>query len=506
MMRNRQAHSGHTPSSDNSPLAARRRPTTTATQNLLDDGNDDDWEDIVAKNEASDDTTTTLNSKSGWCWYLWSWVLVFSDVICMLGFIAALLPGFIRFAWFYAISSNRTSVKYGTQSCRQTMDVYFAANSNHPQARVTSPLPASPLRKKKGQRGNLVDDEETSQETGSTASDSSTSSGNDADSASASSTTGLLGEVNDDIHAPTGRPVVLFFPGGAWMIGYKMWAALTARVLAEFNIVTVVADYRNRFPGICDDVTMPDMVGDVSAAIEWTIQNISKYGGDPSRIVIVGQSAGGHLSTTALLKRAMRLQDATKDEASATSSFSWKPTDLKGLIAVSAPYHFPQMSQTFRKHGLGDHVMDNMFGDCQQDDYDPLRLVQQIEQGYPSMPPLPPIQVWHGAKDATVPCHCAQEFAQTLIRATKSTDIPVGFRMYESWTHTDGILEGPMSGNHEFHRELARAVQELASSQQVVGHDSDSSEVFDWHDHHTVLHPLWVTQVMAKVGMFCNPF
>lgn len=308
-------------------------------------------------------------------------------------------------------------------------------------------------------------------------------------------------------------PVLLFFPGGAWMIGYKMWAALTARVLAQFNIVTVVADYRNRLPGFGDDVRMPHMVNDVTAAIEWTFKNIHRYGGDASRIVVAGQSAGGHLATTAILKRTLEMQLRTNHKAveslsssrttTTISEYNWKPTDLKGLISVSAPYHFPQMRKTFLKHGLSDQVIDSLFGPYCQDDYDPLRLVQLQQQerhGQGLLPLLPPIQVWHGAQDATVPSECAEEFASALQKSSSN----VKFCRFENWTHTDGILEGPLSGDHEFHRHLAFTINELVAAGKKQ--DDQEQSVTEWSNDHSILDPLWTTRWMAKVGIFCNPF
>jgi acetyl esterase/lipase len=39
----------------------------------------------------------------------------------------------------------------------------------------------------------------------------------------------------------------------------------------------------------------PAQIEDVAAAFAWTVRHIASYGGDPSRIVAAGHSAGGHL-------------------------------------------------------------------------------------------------------------------------------------------------------------------------------------------------------------------
>ena len=79
------------------------------------------------------------------------------------------------------------------------------------------------------------------------------------------------------------KPVVVFATGGAWMIGYKMWGTLLARALTAAGIVVVIPDMRN-YPV----ASIPSMVEDIDLAIDWTIKNVSNFGGDPSNIVVVG--------------------------------------------------------------------------------------------------------------------------------------------------------------------------------------------------------------------------
>src|SRR3546814_4589426 len=39
----------------------------------------------------------------------------------------------------------------------------------------------------------------------------------------------------------------------------------------------------------------PSYIGDAPAAVAWTFKHIADYGGDPSKIIISGHSAGGYL-------------------------------------------------------------------------------------------------------------------------------------------------------------------------------------------------------------------
>jgi acetyl esterase/lipase len=59
--------------------------------------------------------------------------------------------------------------------------------------------------------------------------------------------------------------------------------------------VCVSANYRLR-----PHVSHADQVADVRAAIEWVQSHAAGYGGDPSRLFLVGSSAGGYLAIEAV--------------------------------------------------------------------------------------------------------------------------------------------------------------------------------------------------------------
>lgn len=86
-------------------------------------------------------------------------------------------------------------------------------------------------------------------------------------------------------------PVVVYIHGGAWMsndksMGHRMLADLVSG--GEFAGVTI--DYRLSHQGI-----WPAQIHDCKAAIRWVRANAPKYGLNPDRIAVRGESAGGHL-------------------------------------------------------------------------------------------------------------------------------------------------------------------------------------------------------------------
>ena len=92
-----------------------------------------------------------------------------------------------------------------------------------------------------------------------------------------------------------GFPVLVWIHGGGFKAGSPASPWYDG---AEFNrdgVVTVTVGYRLGFDGFgwVDDAPLNRGVLDWIAALEWVRDNISAFGGDPGRVTIAGQSAGG---------------------------------------------------------------------------------------------------------------------------------------------------------------------------------------------------------------------
>jgi acetyl esterase/lipase len=96
-----------------------------------------------------------------------------------------------------------------------------------------------------------------------------------------------------DVYAPaTGSklPVVLWVHGGGWARGSKSEVDQKPKAFVERGFVFVPVNYR-----FVPHVTMDMIVRDVAKSVGWVHANIARYGGDPSRIFLMGHSAGAQL-------------------------------------------------------------------------------------------------------------------------------------------------------------------------------------------------------------------
>ncbi len=97
-----------------------------------------------------------------------------------------------------------------------------------------------------------------------------------------------------DIYAPEGAknlPVVFWIHGGGWQAGDKSDVGVKPKYFMEKGFIVVSTNYR-----LLPKVDMGTIIRDVAKSLGWVHKHIAEYGGDPSRIIVGGHSAGAQLA------------------------------------------------------------------------------------------------------------------------------------------------------------------------------------------------------------------
>lgn len=135
-----------------------------------------------------------------------------------------------------------------------------------------------------------------------------------------------------DVYSPhdaNSAPVVVYFYGGGWTGGERAQYRFVGSYLAGEGVVAVLPDYR-----LHPEVGFPDFVRDGADAVAWVYREIAAHGGDPSRIVLMGHSAGAHIAALLALDSSY-LVEAGVD-----------PSAVVAFIGLSGPYDFERDSDT----------------------------------------------------------------------------------------------------------------------------------------------------------------
>ena len=91
-------------------------------------------------------------------------------------------------------------------------------------------------------------------------------------------------------------PILVDIHGGGWRSGSRNIRSFPASSVTKAGVMWVPIDY-----GLAPNYSIHQMVDHVRSAIVWLYHNVSKYGGNPSKLYVSGNSAGGHLTGCILM-------------------------------------------------------------------------------------------------------------------------------------------------------------------------------------------------------------
>ena len=216
-------------------------------------------------------------------------------------------------------------------------------------------------------------------------------------------------ELKCDIYEPPAGTkngvAVLLVHGGGWSQGDRSQLRGYGLLLGRRGYLCVASEYR-----LTGESLWPAQIEDVKAAVRWMRANATELGIDPARIVVSGNSAGGHLSLMAGgVPASAGLEGAGGNEGvssgvAAVISF-YPPTGLEARSWGGLPSLFGKGAPT-----------------------ETLKVASPLTYATAAFPPTLLI---HGNKDEVVPAIEATAMYDVLFAA----GVPVELHMYADQPH-----------------------------------------------------------------------
>ena len=132
--------------------------------------------------------------------------------------------------------------------------------------------------------------------------------------------------------AATPNPTLIYFHGGGWTGGSKEGSSLTFLPFLDMGWNVVNVEYR-----LAKISLAPAAVQDTLCALRWVYRNAKDYNVDTNRLVLMGNSAGGHLAlSTGLIPASTGLDSLCPgtEELKVAAIINWYGiTDVNELLA-----------------------------------------------------------------------------------------------------------------------------------------------------------------------------
>jgi len=208
-------------------------------------------------------------------------------------------------------------------------------------------------------------------------------------------------------------PVFVFIHGGAWHSGRSKDFAGPAEMFLAAGAHYVVPDF-----AWVQDVggSLMVLADQVRRAIAWVFQNIARFGGDPNRLYLGGQSSGAHLAAVALTT------DWRRDFG--------LPTDtIKGGVCISGMYELTPVRLSARSRYVA-------FDNATVAELSPIRHLERLQA---------PLVVAYGTCETPEFQRQNREFAAAVEAAGKPVRLVVGehynhFELPETLGNPYGLL------------------------------------------------------------------
>ncbi|MGW1786071.1 alpha/beta fold hydrolase [Streptomyces sp. NPDC002143] len=207
-------------------------------------------------------------------------------------------------------------------------------------------------------------------------------------------------------------PLVVFLHGGGWRTGSRSsfgpafgnWRESPFDRLAQAGFAVASIDYR-----LSGEAVFPAQLHDGKAALRWLREHAGQLGLDADRVVLWGESAGGHLAALLGLT-------AGRPESEGAVGAAGRSTAIVGVVDWYGPADLSTVQQQFRPdsvtpHSAADSREAQLIGAPVLDAPVLARAASPVSHASSDAPPF---LLVHGKADRFVPSEQSEQLAQAL--------------------------------------------------------------------------------------------
>lgn len=239
-------------------------------------------------------------------------------------------------------------------------------------------------------------------------------------------------DVYRPVHRPGPWPVVFYTHGGAFHLLSKDTHWLMGLAFARFGYLVVNISYR-----LAPKHPFPAAIEDTARAYRWMAKRVVELGGDPERVAVAGESAGGNLVTALALTTVSRRFEPWARETYDTGLVPRAVMPFCGMLEVSNADRFSKRRRMPRwiDGMIRDASASYLHGHASTGGIatalaDPLRIIEAAAASQTRFDkPLPPFFVPVGTRDPLL------DDTRRLEKALGQLSVPCEARYYPGGIH-----------------------------------------------------------------------
>lgn len=216
-----------------------------------------------------------------------------------------------------------------------------------------------------------------------------------------------------DLYTPAKRegkaPAIVFLHGGGWSGGKRRDLRFYAAEFAGRGLVAICPSYR-----LSREAPFPAAVEDVKCAVRWLRAHAEKFGVDPDRIAVSGNSAGGHLAM---------MVGYSPGQFEGSGGWAEFSSSVRAVVNFYGPY---DLTTPFATQS---DLVKRFLGGKSHAEHP--QIYRDASPSFHLAKGAPPTLVFHGDIDDVVPI----DQAESLVARLKELGVEHAYDRFPGWPH-----------------------------------------------------------------------